>query len=124
MWAKNLRTETTGRTAKAVTEDDSDFMGNFEEELTDIADEIVDRIVESNLDRIPNMFARALNRRLRDGSVRGAFHVWEERVTKRFISGASEEERRGVRGLPGLPFSDEDTVDTSATEMDDEEEDN
>jgi hypothetical protein len=37
MWAKNLRTETTGRTAKAVTEDDSDFMGNFEEELTDIA---------------------------------------------------------------------------------------
>ncbi len=75
MWAKNLRTETTGRTAKAVTEDDSDFMGNFEEELTDIADGIVDRIVESNLDRIPNMFARALNRRLRDGSVRGAFHV-------------------------------------------------
>lgn len=122
VWAKKVRAEMVGRNAKAVTDDNLEFMKSFEEELADIADGIVDRIVEDNLDRIPDMFGRALHRRITDGSLRGAFHGWEERVTERYMSGSS----RRAEGLPlaGLPFSNDNTIDTSANDVEDEEEDN
>lgn len=121
VWAKDLRAEMSKRHTKAVTNSDTEFMENFEDELADIADGIVDRIVERSLPQIPEMFGRALNRRLKDGSVRAAFHVWEQKVTDKFMSNSSER----TAGLPsfGLPFS-KDTVDTSATEVEDEEDDN